>query len=268
MKYEAKADDNGDGVGDTNQTTSYNTWPADTYPISASRKLVSTPGGYPVANISQTTAITAASSFTKDCTGCHLISEAEWMTIAQNVLGVGSNWSSGTVGSGFIYSGHNDSAPNTALVAVANDNDGYNGTGQTTGSNQRRTLALSNGNVIWDLAGNVYDWSSGQVSSAIQPGVAGNAYASWLEWPAVTTPGSLPVNVTPAGTGISGAGSWNSSNGVGQLISNPADTVLRGFLRGGYWNLTSFTGVLFLNLNLTPSGTGSSFGFRVAAPAF
>lgn len=268
MKYEAKADDNGDGVGDTTYTTGSNTWPADTYPISASRKLVSTPGGYPVANISQTTAITAAASFTKDCTGCHLISEAEWMTIAQNVLGVGNNWSNGTVGSGFIYSGHNDYTPGNVLVAVVNDDDGYNGTGQANGSNQRRTLALSNGNVIWDLAGNTYDWSAGQVSSAIQPGVVGNTYTSWLEWPAVTNPGSLPVNVTPASTGISGASSWNSSNGVGKIVSNPADTSSRGFLRGGYLNNSGSTGLLSLDLSLAPSGTSPFIGLRVAAPAF
>lgn len=186
MKYEAKADDNGDGVGDTAYTTGYNTWPADTYPISASRKLVSTPGGYPVANIYQTTAITAASSFTKDCTGCHLISEAEWMTIAQNALGVNTNWNTNTVGSGYIFSGHNDGAPNTALVADANDTLGYSGTGNSSGdatvtsgmvgNTQRRTLTLSNGNVIWDIAGNTYEWTSGQTTGG-QPGITSGGFA-------------------------------------------------------------------------------------------
>lgn len=268
MKYEAKADDNNDGVGDTNQTTGSNTWPANTYPISTSRKLVSTAAGYPVANISQTTAITAAQNYTKDCTSCHLISEAEWMTIAQNVLSVPSNWSSGTVGSGYIYSGHNDRTPGNALVAVADDNDGYNGTGQTTGSNQRRTLKLSNNNVIWDMAGNVLEWSASQVSSAIQPGAAGSTYSAWLEWLNVTIPGSLSVNVTPVGTGINGADSWTSSNGVGMLMSNPFDTNPRGFLRGGGWNGTGSAGVLSLYLSYAPSGASNNVGLRVAAPAF
>ena len=36
---------------------------------------------------------------------------AEWMTLAANVLSVPSNWSGGSVGSGYIYSGHNDNDP-------------------------------------------------------------------------------------------------------------------------------------------------------------
>ena len=266
MKYEAKADDNGDGIGDTNQTTSYNTWPADTYPISASRKLVSTAAGYPVANISQTTAIIAAQNYTKDCTCCHLITEAEWMTLAKNVLSVPSNWSGGSVGSGYIYSGHNDSAPNNALAADASDTNGYAGE-TNTGGNQKRALKLTNGETIWDMAGNVNEWTSGQTANgtASQPGVTGNAYSSWIEYPTLNVAGTLAVNITPAGTGFSGAGSWTgATNGIGQLVSNPADTVLHGFIRGGCLYDGSGAGVLSLNLYNVPSNANTAFGFRVS----
>jgi prepilin-type N-terminal cleavage/methylation domain-containing protein len=221
--------------------------------------------GTPWVSISQTDATTASSAA---CSGCHLITEAEWMTIAQNVLGVASNWSGGAVGNGYIYSGHNDNTPANSIAASTDNNDGYNGTGNSSasGANQRRTLTLSNGEVIWDLAGNVFEWTAGQTNgtTAQQPGVAGNAYSSYVEWPNITTSGTLSPNVFPSGTGLSGAGSWTSSNGIGELSSNPADTSLHGFIRGGNWINGSTVGVLTLGLNYGPSYTNGTIGFRVS----
>ena len=262
MKYEAKADNNSDGIGDTTQSTGSNTWPANTHPISATRKLVSTAAGYPVANISQTIAITAAANYTTDCpTSCHLITEAEWMTIAQNVLSVPSNWSTGTVGSGYIYSGHNDNVPATALEA-SNDNNGYYGTEQTSG-NQKRTLTLTNGEVIWDMAGNVYDWTAG-ITTGGQPGITGEVAYAWKQWTAVTAPGSLTVPATPASTGLTGSNTWTSTNGIGWLYSNAGETAARSFRRGGYWNAGGNAGVLRLLLDLSASYTAANISFRVS----
>ena len=265
MKYEAKADDNGDGVGDTNQTTGYDTWPANTYPISATRKLVSTPLGYPVANISQTTSLTAANSTNNmvyGCpSGCKLITEAQWMTIAQNVLSVPSNWSSGTVGSGYIYSGHNDNVPAKAIQADANDTLGYANIGNTSG-NQKRTLNLTNGEVIWDFAGNVWEWTQGQTTGG-QPGLSTSTGFGWREWTALDITGTLAVNPFPSTTGIPVASTWNSTNGIGQIYSSTADSTLRGFFRGGAWFNGGSAGVLALNLVIAPSNTAFSIGLRV-----
>ena len=268
MKYEAKADANSDGIGDTDYTTGYNTYPADTRPISASIKLVSSAAGYPVARIIQTTAIAAASnaSFVTGCpSGCHLITEAEWLTIAQNVLSVPSNWNGGVVGTSYIYSGHNDNVPATALVADASDTNNYSGTGQTSPSNQRRTLTLTNGEVIWDLAGNLWEWTSGQTngSTAQQPGIATAGYA-WREWNAATTTGTLPVNPFPA-FGTPAASAWDATtNGIGRLYSSSDDTALHGFLRGGDWYSYDFAGVLTFDSSFGPGIMYSSVGFRVA----
>jgi prepilin-type N-terminal cleavage/methylation domain-containing protein len=125
MKYEAKIQGNDNG----NQTYSSSFIPE------------SRPTGTPWVNISQTNAIAEAQTV-PGCTGCHLINEAEWMTIAQNVLSVASNWSGGAVGSGYIYSGHNDNAPGSALAADTSDTNGYIGE-TNTGGNQRRTLTLT-----------------------------------------------------------------------------------------------------------------------------
>ena len=263
MKYEAKADDNSDGVGDTNQTTGVNTWPADTHPISATRKLVSTAAGYPVANISQTTAITAASSanFVYGCSsGCHIITEAEWMTIAQNVLSVPSNWSGGAVGTGYIYGGHNDSSPLTAIVADTSDANGYANTGNASG-NQRRTLTLTNGEVIWDLAGDVWEWTTGQMTGGQPTGMAG---WGWYQWAAVSG-GAFAVNPYSSGTGISGSGSWTDVNGIGQIYGLTSDASLHGFRRSGRWDTGgNNVGVLTIALNSAPSDTSSGIGLRVS----
>jgi prepilin-type N-terminal cleavage/methylation domain-containing protein len=271
MKYEAKADDNGDGIGDINQTTGSNTWPANTHPISNSRKLVSTAAGYPVANISQTDSITAASSYTNGCsTGCHLITEAEWMTIAQNVLSVASNWTDagGTthvVGTGYIYSGHSDNSPANAIEADANDVNGYTGTGNSSPSNQRRTLTLTNGEVVWDMAGNLYEWTQGTIAGGQQPGLSGESTYAWKQW----NNGSLLMNglpslSQPSSTGISGISGWSSTRGIGQLYSNYGETGVRAFRRSGAWTSTEAAGILMLHLNYLSSASYNGLGFRVA----
>ena len=221
---------------------------------------VSTAAGTPWVNISQTTATTNSANVA-GCTGCHLITEAEWMTIAQNVLSVASNWNGGVVGTSYIYSGHNDNVPANSLAAAA-DNDPYNGTGQSSPSNQKRALTLSNGEIIWDLAGNVWEWTSG-TSTTGQPGVTGAGY-NWREWTSVTNPGTISPNPSASATGIAGASGWNSGNGIGQIYSSADETGLRGFLRGGYWSNGGNAGVLTLYLNYSPGGTHAGIGFRVS----
>ena len=235
---------------------------------------VSTASGTPWVSINQTTALTKAQTV-ENCTNCHLISEAEWMTIAQNVLSVDSNWSGNAVGSGAIYRGHSDNNPANSLEASTDDTNGYVNTGNSSSSSpeQRRTLTLTNGEVIWDLAGNVAEWTSGQISGAnSQPQAGTSTGYNWKQWNTITSQGSLQVDPRPKNTGITGNGttsptSWTSNQGIGQIYDNPAETALRGFVRGGYWSNSTNAGVLFLGLNSAPSGTVAGIGFRVVAPA-
>lgn len=222
---------------------------------------ISSPNDTPWVNISQTDA-TSRAAFA--CQTCHLISEAEWMTIAANVLSVPSNWSGGSVGSGYIYSGHNDGSPAGALAASANDASGYVGTGNSSGS-QRRTLTLTNGEVIWDFAGNVWERTSGSLSAA-QPGLSGETVYSWKEWTNASVAwNGLPAASRPSAISSQAAG-WNSSNGVGMLLSQGGLASFDSFLRGGYWaNYTGGTGAGVLALAIE-SGvrTEPYIGFRVA----
>lgn len=218
--------------------------------------------GAPWVNINQANAILKASSA---CESCRLINEAEWLTIAHSVVNVNNNWSTGTVGSGFIYSGHTNANPDSALAASEDDSDGLygytGGTGTLTSSNNRRTLTLSNGEIIWDFAGNVWEWTSSQVSGAgSRPGGEGGA---WREWNAVSTIGTLPVNPFPS-FNAPAAASWTHSQGIGRLYSDSSDTSTSGFLRGGDWNSDGLnTGIFTLRLNYPPSSAFHDVGFRI-----
>ena len=218
--------------------------------------------GTPWASITQTSAITTAAAA---CSGCHLITEVEWLTIAQNVLKYPANWSGGTVGSGYIYSGHNDNAPASSLAADTNDANGYFGETNTGGS-QRRTLTLNNGEAIWDLAGNVMEFTNGTVAGGQQPGLSGESAYAWKQWnDGSLLQNGLLANAMPGYTGISGASGWSSTQGIGQLYSNYGQAATVAFSRGGYWNDSAINaGVFALRFNYLPSTANGAVGFRVS----
>ncbi|MFV0632731.1 prepilin-type N-terminal cleavage/methylation domain-containing protein [Demequina sp.] len=231
MKYEAKNDGSGNAV--------------------------STANGTPWVSITQTSAISTAAAA---CDGCHLISEAEWLTIAQNVMSVGVNWSGGSVGLGSMVRGHTDSSPASALDATCSGGcDGLEGTGQTTGE-QRRIFRLTNDEVIWDLAGNVWEWTSGTTEGGRQPGASGYA---WRQWNALSMPGNLTPSPYPAYANTPAA-VWDSGQNIGQVYSDSPRIAVRAFRHGGYWGGGSQAGIYALALDLSNSEAGPSIGFRVA----
>lgn len=237
---------------------------SSTVPISQAS---STPWTGSVSSLSQSEATTYSQNVA-GCTGCHLITDAEYLTIVQNVLNINSNWDNGagvhTVGTGYIYSGNNDATPGTLQAASTNDSEGYYGTSDSSPSNQRRTLTLSNGEVIWDIAGNAWEWTSGQ-SVGGQPGLISDASYTWKEWKNANVTGNLFPNTFPS-FGTSVASGWDSTNGIGQLYSNSNDTTtVSGHLRGGTITNTAWAGVTTLYLGYAPSNnTGPNVGFRVA----
>ena len=246
MKYEAKIA----GQSNGNQTYSSAFVPE------------SRADGTPWVNISQTNAIAEAATVA-GCSTCHLMTEAEWMTLAANVLSVPSNWSTNTVGSGYIYSGHNDNSPSNSLAASTDDTDEYSGTGNSSG-NQRRTLTLTNGEVIWDMAGNVWEWTNATIGGGQQPGLSGETTYSYKQWnDSALLMNGLPTVSRPS-TISSTVGGYSSAQGIGQLTSNYSDAATHSFLRSGSWSNAGPVGILSLSLYSYPSGSGNNFGFRVA----
>lgn len=184
-------------------------------------------------------------------TGYQLISNNQWQTIARNIETVGWNWNGGVAGTNAMSRGHSDNAPASALVADADDNNACVGTGQTcdgsTWNQQRRTNKLTNGEVIWDFAGNVWEWTRDDyVDLGVNPAIS----AAWNECSA--------LSATNKGLFCSANGAWNSTQGIGQVYGSSAGAVLRG----GYWDSGAGAGVFSAALSLAPSGTDTHIGFR------
>ena len=203
--------------------------------------------------------------------GAHLITPAEWMTIARDAEAVAGNWTGGSVGSGYLFAGHNDNAPAAAKAASATDTGNYrcaytdtggtteapspcptntaSGTSGTVG-NQVRTLTLSNGNVIWDLAGDVWEWTDMDMTAL---GIWYDSVGAWKEW--------SDANLTDYERIVAGSTAYTSASGVGRYISSAG---ARAAVRGGRWSDTVSAGAFTLDLNDVPSLVYTSFGFRCA----
>ena len=220
-----------------------------------SGRAVSAPAGTPWVSIFAASAQSTCESIPlQGRSGTYtLISNPEWMTIARNAEATAGNWSGSGAMQGNIFQGHSDGTPNNAL-AVTNVNNPYDGTGQSSG-NQRRTLELSNGQTIWDFAGNVREWVDWD---ATQTGFTrGPTDASYSSRALNMLVGSVTANdVSPVGTYSPnpqsvGLGVWYS----GDFSSSRGVTV-----RGNYWRDTT-GGVFRLNLYQTNS-SGTFIGFR------
>lgn len=240
MEYEAKCAATPDPTtGLTSPDTGYNTYDNNSTACTAanSRQVVSVASGYPIANVNQTEANTYCQSLGSSY---HLITNNEWMTIARNAEQVTSNWSSGTVGSGQLARGfaahtsYGDSWTNTKAAPSTSGNCLYN-TGAnacaSTGTHlYKRTLALSNEAEIWDIPGNLWEWTNDTIECA-----AANCTSD--EMPYGSSPASEWVEYASGATGWSGDvlstygsltwddmgpsdNSWNSDYGIGRLYTD------------------------------------------------
>jgi hypothetical protein len=239
-------------------------------------------GGFPTSqaalspwmNISQTGSIAACRTLgsTYD-----LISNAEWLTIAANIAQVAANWSSGTVGIGSINRGHSDLNPSSACAASSDDTLGWVQTDCTPKNssgdvwNQRRTHTLSTGAVIWDLAGNVWEWTSYAIpSNTNKPYVSidGGPVNALREFTALDSDFSSMARGALVPTNAQKSfwnDSWSSSAyGVGMYYSGLSGTG-GSLLRGGNWGLGSATGLFAANLLAVASGAYPDIGLRCVA---
>jgi prepilin-type N-terminal cleavage/methylation domain-containing protein len=239
MKYEAKAVDiSNPTVGLLTPNTGFNTIANNTTPTTSAngRAVASVASGYPIARISQIT----AAQYCKDA-GASLISNAEWMTIARNIEGQLSNWTTGiaastAIGIGGFYRGHTDNSPATALEAGL-DIDGYTGTGNSGFSIERRTHTLSNGEVIWDLSGNVWEWLSDTVLAANKPNhnITGPmSYQEWTVFNTIHNYGSFSYDLLRPSNS-----SWSSGKNMGTYYMGSIISGTYAFNRGGVWNVGS-----------------------------
>ncbi len=264
------------------------------------KEIVSTKSGFPITYIAMSDNTPNNAKAYCQNMGWHLITNNEWMTIARNVETVDANWCNrngtgcgnppGTPGK-ILANGHNDalneasaSAGGIGALIAGNDNQPCFGT-TTDGSSacggknsQKRTLTLTNGNIIWDFAGNVWQWVDAQVERKNEPESSSNGILD-LGWTRSDfAPGSLPSVITDNGQGTllnynafrPSNPAWNANNGVGRIYhySDPSDTstALYAFIRGGNWRHFDDDGAFTIHMS-PPANTENidDVGFRCAA---
>jgi hypothetical protein len=237
MKYEAKNDGSGNAV--------------------------STDTGSPWTSISQISAKTKCNDLNalNGVTSKYdLISNPEWMAIARNVENVPSNWTNSGVGDGCLKRG-NVGGTNTCTGG----DSGYDGDEPEsgTGRNPLASLTLDNGEVIWDLSGNVFeftDWTLGgslstDMGQANKPSQGGIQVADWIEFTTLDTFSAL----APAESILPDNPSFNTDEGMG---SYKAGTGGGAGLRGGAWYNGSGAGAFALLLGNSSIDSYTSIGFR------
>lgn len=212
--------------------------------------------GNPWVSIDQNTAKSQCSSLS---TGYHLITNPEWMTIARNIETVDSNWSGGTTESGNLSRGWS----NTGNVNVASITDStclYNAGADICASSGthlfNRTHTLSNNEIIWDFAGNVWEWNDWNVINDR----SNSGTAAYIEINTVAVP---TTTMTAETFQSSNKTLTASTNAIGMYY--PASNGSGGAtLRGGYWFSEVIAGAFALDMNNEPSTTASWIGFRCA----
>ena len=233
--------------------------------------------GFPWVNITWNAAKAECESLGS---GFHLMTEEERLTIAHNVEFVAGNWNSSVVGTGFLYSGHNDNSPSNSLAADTDDGNGYSGTSNSAGSNQRRTLNLSNGEVLWDFAGNVWEWVDAWVYANASLGFPYRYHGGDQGWMSYNSDDGTGKNASLVPSSKLPSNGWNANQGMGRYydgydILGANNNVDEGqactsgycapkgvFLSGGDWSNGALTGAFALVLDGGPSYSFTSFGFR------
>lgn len=225
----------------------------DTTGAACSGTPVSQAANQPWVSISQTNAKIACNALGGQY---HLMTNAEWMTVARNIEATAANWSSGAVNSGALNQGHSDGTP-AATLAASTDDDACFGTGQTCSSTtwdaQRRTHKLASGHTIWDFSGNAKDF----IDWYVPTGRAASGNASYVELNAQSAGASMVLS-----TFQSNNTALTSGNGIGKYWPG-TDSDGDGYAgRGGsYTNVSNQSGIYHLDM---VTSVDTRIGFRCA----
>ncbi len=222
---------------------------ADSCDVTDQRLVTSKPNLLPWISISRNKAIAACNSLNaiNGTTKYSLITNAQWQTIARNIEAGSQNWSGRYVGGGMLNRGHSDSVPSNLIPASSNDSDSYIGTNNTsadaTGSGweQKRTHKLSTGEIIWDFAGNAWEWVLGDFTTKPNSGEFSTIFDSTLRKQ------FAPLNA-----------SYGFNQGVGKVYNVSTSAAIRG---GGFGS-GIVAGVYGLSFELGALGKDIATGFR------
>lgn len=185
-----------------------------------------------------------------------LITNSQWQAIARNIESVASNWSNGSIGNDAINRGNSDES--SSLAADVSDSNGCYGMSSNGVLDadcggawhiNKRTHTLSNGAIIWDIAGNLAEWV--QDTDLVSQGA--DVFVSQLTAP--------PYNLLK--WGAAGNYSSKSSGEFGGLGFAALTGNAGAVTRGGEFNPGSVSaGVFASKLSALGSDSRPSVGFR------
>ncbi len=185
------------------------------------------------------------------CDNCHLISESEWLTIAQNVMSVNSNWTDNEVGGGQMFYGINSLIGSNGgqpfspdIDASLDDNDikYYLGDANALPATlQRRTLKLSNSQTIWDFSGLFGEWTSGKSLKQALPGIAGSDSDSvnkFVNYDQITVNENNFISIFPSYADLNNIDDSDSIiKSIGGILVHTSIDGEYGFVRGNTYQV-------------------------------
>lgn len=228
-------------------------------------------GGTPWGAIDRDDAAAACQALGPDY---NLISNAQWNQVSQDLASVSTNWSSGAVTSGALNRGHFNNDFGGLLAAGGDEHPCYGldldedtspdspatldaVCSPTLWHQNRRTHQVSTGKVVWDLAGNSWEWTLDDYTGAA---ATSNIYIAEL----IALTDSFSSLFAPAASLLCGDPNTNDFCGMGfAWINGPGGAIARG---GSLYNGTQ-TGIFSLDLDNSPTYSANHLGFRCVSAA-
>lgn len=140
------------------------------------------------------------------------------------------------------------------VLAVSNAADPYSGTGNNSGQavgsgkEQKRTFTLSNGEVIWDFSGNVFEWTDWTLGGNLVYGPT-SCTAAWIEFPNVSCAEVAAGDFMPGNPAGVPAANYDSVYGLGRFHGGTGGATARS----GSWSFGANVGAFMIYMNSTPT---------------
>jgi hypothetical protein len=169
-----------------------------------------------------------------EASGGRIITDTQIMAIAQDAERQGINWTGGEVGKGKLFRGLHKGSVNGVQT----------GEYESADPEERRWFQLSNGSIIYDIAGHLFTWAFDDVQGN-DKGIIARKFAK----DSISLQAPYP----------------SMTNGVGWYPKAGTDWAGDALLRGGYWHSSGNAGVCNLHYDW-PSNEDDIVGVRCTYP--
>ncbi|MDD2796826.1 MAG: hypothetical protein PHE76_02605, partial [Candidatus Pacebacteria bacterium] len=196
--------------------------------------------------------------------GAHLITNAEWMALARDIESVDENWVGTGTDRALKMGNTGNAAPVNSDAWYALDSADYVGHPDPNDKADRSStssakLILSNGQVIWDLSGNVSEWVDKIIST--QKGLIGSGNyveINSIDWANLT---NMHISYSQIGPLDKNGDNFTSSNGIGTICLSSSEGCF-ALARGATHINKKNTGVFTFYFKDLPSTSLDTRGFR------